>query len=25
LNLLIMPPIFLFGWSEQAGGAAGTE
>lgn len=25
LNLLIMPPIFLFGWSDQADGAAGTE
>ena len=25
LNLVIMPPIFLFGWSQQAGGPAGTE
>lgn len=25
LNLLIMPPIFLFGWSQRAGGAAGAE
>jgi hypothetical protein len=25
LNLIIMPPIFLFGWSQRAGGPAGTE
>ena len=25
LNLLIMPPIFAFGWSGRGGGAAGTE
>jgi uncharacterized membrane protein YbhN (UPF0104 family) len=25
LNLLIMPPIFLFGRSQHAGGPAGTE
>ncbi|MGB8223593.1 MAG: lysylphosphatidylglycerol synthase transmembrane domain-containing protein [Polyangiales bacterium] len=25
LNLLIMPPIFLFGWSQWAGGANRTE
>ncbi len=25
LNLLIMPPVFLLGWSQRAGGAAATE